>query len=169
MRRLAAVLTLVLVGYPLLVTTAPAVLALGAAAMLVCILGILASTPVLVGGMVLALGEYALALWLAGGPPRLTGAALVGVVLVLLLETADFARRARRAVIGPGVLLAQARSWVVLGALTGLGALAASAAASAASAAVRLPWAPAIAAAGAAVALVGVALALSGSRMPPRD
>jgi hypothetical protein len=31
-----------------------------------------------------------------------------------------------------------------------------------------LPWAPAVAAAGAAVALVGVALALSAVRVPPR-
>jgi hypothetical protein len=169
MNRLAVVLALVLVGYPLLVAATPAVLALGAAALLMCILGILVATPVLVGGMVLALAEYALALWLASGPPRLVGAALLGVVLVLLLETTDFARRARRAVIGPGVLLAQMRSWVVLGALTGIAALAAGAAASAASGAVRLPWATAVAAAGAAIALVGVALALSGRRVPARD
>ena len=169
MRRLAAVLTLVLVGYPLLVTHAPVVLALGAAAATLCLLGILIATPVLVGGIVLALGEYALALWLADGPPRLAGAVLLGVVLALLLEAADFARRARRAVIGPGVVFAQVRSWVVLGALTGIGALIASLAASAASGAVRLPWAPAVAAAGAAVALVGVALALCAGRVPPRD
>jgi hypothetical protein len=166
MRRLAAVLALVLAGYPLLVATSSAVVALGAAAVGLCWLGILAATPVLAAGMVLALSEYALALWLAGGPPRLAGAVLVGVVLVLLLETADFGRRAHRAEVGPGVLLAQIRAWAVLGSLTGGGALIASAAASAASAAVRLPWAPAIAAAGAAVALVGVAFAVR--RAPSR-
>ena len=124
---------------------------------------------VLVGGMVLALGEYTLALWLADGPPRLAGAALLGVVLVLLLETADFGRRAHRATIGPGLFAAQLRSWAVVAALTGMGAWAAGAGASVASAAVRLPWAPAIAAAGVAVTLVAVALALSVRRLPPRD
>ncbi|PYN88786.1 MAG: hypothetical protein DMD87_09125 [Candidatus Rokuibacteriota bacterium] len=169
MRRLAAVLSVVLVGYPLLVVSSTAVLALGAAALSLCALGILVAPPVLVGGMVLALGEYTLALWLADGPPRLAGAALLGVVLVLLLETADFGRRAHRATIGPGLFAAQLRSWAVVAALTGMGAWAAGAGASVASAAVRLPWAPAIAAAGVAVTLVAVALALSVRRLPPRD
>jgi hypothetical protein len=169
MRRVSAVLALVLVSYPLLIASSTAVVALGAAAMILCGLGILIAMPVLVGGMVLALGEYTLALWIAGGPPRLAGAVFLGVVLVLLLETADFGGRARRAVIGPGVLLAQIRSWASLGVLTGMVVLAASAAASVASTAVRLPWAPAVAAAGVAVALVGVALALSAEREPPRD
>jgi len=168
-RRLAAVLTVVLVGSPLLIASSTAVLALGAAAMMLCFLGILAATPVLVGGMVLALGEYTLALWLAGGPPRLAGAVLFGVVLVLLLETADFGRLAHRATLGPGLLAAQIRSWAVFAAFAGVGALVASTGANVTSAAVRLPWAPAVAAAGAAVALVGVALALSYRRLPPRD
>ena len=169
MRRLAAVLALVLVGYPLLIASSIAIVALGGAAMILCGLGILIATPVLVGGMVLALGEYTLALWITGGSPRLAGAVFLGVVMVLLLETADFGRRAHRAVIGPGVVLAQIRSWASLGALAGMVVLVASAAASVASTAVRLPWAPAVAAAGAAVALVGVALALSARRVPPRD
>ena len=169
MRRLAALLTMILVGAPLLIAPSTAVVALGAAAMLVCWLGIVVATPVLVGGIVLALGEWTLALWLAGGPPRLGSAVLLGIVLVVLLETADFGRRAHRAAIGPGLLLTQIRAWAVFAAVTGTGALAVSAAASVASAAIRLPWAGAIAAVGAAVALVGVALALSGRRALPRD
>jgi len=168
-RRLAAVLSVVLVGYPLEIVSSPPVLALGTAALTLCVLGILVATPVLVAGMVLALGEYAVALWLAGGPPRLAGAALLGVVLVLLLETADFGRRAHRATLGPGLLAAQLRAWAVLAALTGMGGLAAGAGASVASAGVRLPWAPAIAAAGVAVTLVAVALALSARRRAPGD
>ena len=169
MRRLAALLTVILVGAPLLIAPSTAVAALGAVAMLVSWLGIVVATPVLVGGMVLALGEYTLALWLAGGPPRLGSAVLLGIVLVVLLETADFGRRAYRATIGPGLVLAQIRAWVVLAAVTGVGALAVSAAASVASAAIQLPWAGAIAAVGAAVTLVGVALALSGRRALPPD
>jgi len=169
MRRLAALLALVLVGAPLLIAPSTAVAALGTAAMLLCGLGIVVATPVLVAGIVLALGEYTLALWLAGGPPNLGSAALLGIVLVVLLETADFGRRAHRAAIGPGLLLAQLRAWTVFAGVTGTGALAVSAAASVASATIRLPWAPAIAAVGAAVTLVGVALALSGRQAPPRD
>jgi hypothetical protein len=90
------------------------------------------------------------------------------VVLLLLVETADFGRRAHGAVIGPGVVLAQLRAWALFGSLAGVVAVLASALASVASTAVRLPWAPAVAAAGAAVALVGVALALSAVRVPPR-
>src|SRR5262249_9032169 len=151
-----------------LIAPSTAVVALGTAAMLLCGLGIVVATQVLVAGMVVALGEYTLALWLAGGPPRLGGAVLLGGVLGLLPETAGFGRRAHRAAIGPGLLLAQIRAWAVFAAVTGAGALAVSAAASVASAAVRLPWASAIAAVGAAATLVGVALALSGRRAPPR-
>jgi hypothetical protein len=165
-RRAAAVLSVVLVGAPILTAPSTAVVGLGAAALVLCGLGILIAPPVLVGGMVLALGEYTLALSLVGGPPRLGVAALLGVVLVLLLETADLGRRAHRATLGPGLLAAQTRAWAAVAALTGMGALAASAGARVASAAVRLPWAPAIAAAGVAVTLVAVALALSARRLP---
>ena len=168
MRRFASVLALVLVSYPLLIAPSPAVVALGAAALIVCILGILVATHVLVAGVVLALAEYTLALWIGGGPPRLAGGVVLGVVLLLLVETADFGRRAHGAVIGPGVVLAQLRAWALFGSLAGMVAVLASVVASVASAAVRLPWAPAVAAAGAAVALVGVALALSAVRVPPR-
>jgi hypothetical protein len=164
MRRLPAVLALALVSAPLLIAPASSVVALGAAALMLCALGILGVMPALAGGMVLALGEYALALRLAGGGPRLGGAVLLGVGLVLLLETAEFGRRAHHAAIGPGVLLAQIRSWALCGALTGAGSLVAGAAASAVGASMRLPWAAAVAAAAAAVALVAVALALRVAR-----
>jgi len=118
-----------------------------------------------VGGAVVALGEYALALWLAGSPPRLAGAVLFGVGVTLLLQTADFGWRARRAALGPGVAASQIRHWVRFGVVAGATTLAAVGAASAASASVRLPWAPALATVGAAVALVAVAFAV---RRPAR-
>jgi hypothetical protein len=168
MLRFASVLALALVSYPLLIAPSTAVLALGAVALIVCVLGILVATHVLIAGVVLALAEYMVALWMGGGPPRLAGAVSLGVVLLLLVETADFGRRAHRAVIGPGLVLAQLRSWALLGALAGTVAVLVSVVASVASTVIRLPWAPAVAAAGAAVALVGVALALSAARVPPR-
>jgi hypothetical protein len=169
MHRIAAVLALLLVGYPLLIASSAAVGALGAAALLVCVLGILAATPVLVVGIVLALAEYALALWIGGGPPRLAGAVFLGVVVMLLVETADFGRRARGAALGPGVAGAQVRAWVSTAAIASTTALGAAAACGVASTAVRLPWAPAVAAAGGAVALVGIALALAAGGMTSRD
>src|SRR6266851_7192858 len=122
------------------------------------------STPVVVAGGVLALGEYALALWLSTGPPRLTGAVLFGVGLVLLLETVDFARRVRHAAIGHGVVASQVRYWAVFAALAGTAAFVVIGIATAASLIAHLPWAPAFAATGAAVALVAVAVTLRHAR-----
>jgi hypothetical protein len=85
---------------------------------------------------------------------------LVGVGVVLLVETADFSRRARNAALGPGLVASQVRYWAAFGALAGAVALGATGLATAASVAVSLPWSPAFAAAGAAVALVAVAIAL---------
>jgi len=161
----SAIPVVVVVGYPLLIAPTRAVLVIGVAAMVLCALGIAAhSAPVVVAGGVLALGEYALALWLSTGPPRLTGAVLFGIGLLLLLETVDFARRVRHAAMGPGVIASQIRYWAVFAALTGTVAFVVIGIATAASLIVRLPWAPAFAAAGAAVALVAVAIALRHAR-----
>ena len=118
---------------------------------------------------VLALAEYALALWIGGGPPRLAGAVFLGVVVRLLVETADLGRRAHGAALGPGVVGAQLRAWGSTAALASTAALGTAAACGVASTAVRLPWAPAVAAAGGAVALVGIALALTAGRTISRD
>ena len=156
-----AIFVVVLVGYPLLIASTTAVLTIGAAAMVLCALGIVAlSTPVVVAGCVLALGEYALALWLSPGPPRLAGAVLFGVALILLLETVDFARRVGHAAMGPGLVASQIRYWGTFAALAGTAALVVIAVATAASAVVRLPWSPAFAAGGAVAALVAVAVTL---------
>ena len=161
----SAIPVVVLVGYPLLIAPTKAVLVIGVAAMVLCSLGIAArSTPVVVAGGVLALGEYALALWLSTGPPRLTGAVLFSIGLLLLLETVDFARRIRHAAMGPGVVASQIRYWAVSAALAGTAAFVLIGIATIASLIAHLPWAPAFAAAGAAVALVAVAIALRHAR-----
>ena len=169
MRRIAAVLTLLLVSYPFLIASSAVVVALAAAALLVCLLGILTATPALVVGIVLALAEYAVALWIGGGPPRLAGAVFLGVVLRLLVETADLGRRAHGAALGPGVVGAHLRAWGSTAALASTTALVTAAVCGVASTAVRLPWAPAVAAAGGAVALVGIVLALTAGRIISRD
>ena len=161
------VLALAVLGYPLLVAPARGVLVIGLAALALCALGLIVrSAPLVTACGVLALGQYALALWLAAAPPRLAGAVLFGVGLVLLVETADFSRRVRGATLGPGLVPSQVRYWVGFSGLAAVAALVAAGLATAASPAVRLPWAPAFAAGGAAAALVAVTIALRRREIP---
>jgi hypothetical protein len=161
------VLAVAVLGYPLLIAPVRSVLVIGLAALALCALGLVVRSAALVtAGGVLAVGQYASALWLAAGPPRLTGAVLFGVGLVLLVETADFSRRVRGATLGPGLVAAQVSHWVGFAGLAGAAALFAAGLATAASAVVRLPWAPAFAAGGAAAALVAVTIALRRRQIP---
>src|SRR4029450_4471975 len=141
------VLTVAVLGYPLFVAPARGVLVIGLAALVLCALGLVVRSGALVtAGGVLALGQYALALWLAAAPPRLAGAVLFGVGLMLLVETADFSRRVRGATLGPGLVASQVRYWGGFAGLAGSRGLCAAGLATAASAVGRLPWAPAVAA-----------------------
>jgi hypothetical protein len=161
MRRLAALLVVVVVGYPLAIlpTTVVAVAAGGAVAL--CALGVVArSTSVLTAGAALAIGEHALAISLSDGPSRLGGAVVAGVAVALLLEIGDFDRRFRRAALGPRVLVSQLWYWAGFAALGTTATLVLLAAASAITSMVRLPWAPVLAAAGALAALCAAAGAL---------
>lgn len=161
MRRLAALLVLALVGYPLAILPSKAVAVIASAALALCVLGIAARfTPVLTAGVALALGEYTLALSLSAGPPRLAGAVGVAVVVALLLEVSDFDRRFRHVAIGRFVIASQLRYWAVFGALGGTAALVLVGAASALNSVVRLPYAPLLAAAGALAALGAAAVVL---------
>jgi hypothetical protein len=161
------VLAVAVLGYPLLIAPVRSVLVIGLAALALCALGLVVRSAALVtAGGVLAVGQYASALWLAAGPPRLAGAVLFGVGLVLLVETADFTRRVRGATLGPGLVAAQVSHWVGFAGLAGAAALFAAGLATAASAVVRLPWAPAFAAGGAAAALVAVTIALRRRQIP---
>jgi hypothetical protein len=156
-----ALVVVMLVGYPLLIAPTRAVLVIGLLATALCAFGLLVrSTAVVVGCGVLALGQYTLALWLSTGPPRLASAVLVGVALLLLVETADFSRRVRNATLGPKLVASQVRYWAAFSALAGAVALVAAGLATAASVMVSLPWSPAFAAAGAAAALLAVAVGL---------
>jgi hypothetical protein len=161
------VLALAVLGYPLLIAPARGVLIIGLAALALCALSLVVRSASLVTACgVLALGQYALALWIAAAPPRLAGAVLFGIGLVLLVETADFSRRVRGATLGPGLVASQVRYWVGFAGLAGAAALVAAGLATAASAVVRLPWAPAFAAGGAAAALVAVTIALRRREIP---
>jgi hypothetical protein len=122
--------------------------------------------PLVAAGAALALIDYGLALWLTAAPADPLGAALFGVALVLVLETADFHRRFRGAIVSAAALRGQAFRWAV-GAVLGL--VAATALAALALVGLRLPpgMAPLLAAAGAIGVIAGVAGALSRLTSPP--
>ena len=130
-------------------------------ALLLCALGlVLRSTPVLAGGIAVALGVYALALAVLGGPPRLAGAVAVGVLVALLLEVGDFDVRFRRVALGPGVAAAQLRYWIGLAGLGAIAAFVLIAAAGVLGGAIAFRWTPVVAVVGALAALGAAAAAL---------
>jgi hypothetical protein len=154
MRCLAALLVVVVAGYPLSLHPSAVVAVAAGAAVALCALGVAArAASIVTAGVALAIGEHALALALSDGPPRLGGAVVTGVGAALLLEVGDFDRRFRHAVLGPGVLGSQLRHWAAFAALGATTALVLLAVATAITSVVRVPWAPVLAAAGALAAL----------------
>jgi hypothetical protein len=125
MLRLAAgVLVAVLVAIPLAVRPAApvtwlAILALGVGGAGVIVL----SVPIVTTGASLALIAYAAALVIAGPAVDPVAAIAVGATLVLLLALVHFAGRAHGAALGPAVVAAQVRHWLVI---VGLGVAAAA-------------------------------------------
>lgn len=161
MRRLAALLVVVVVGYPLAILPTTVVTIIAGGAVALCALGVVArSTPALTAGVALAIAEHALAISLADGPLRLGGALVTGVGVALLLEIGDFDRRFRRAALGPRVLASQLWYWTGFAALGAATTLVLLAVASAITTMVRVPWSPVLAAAGALTALGATAGAL---------
>lgn len=112
-RVLAGVLTLVLVGIPLLTAPSAAVGGLGAAAGLLCGGAVIRlSIPLLAAGAAVGLIEYALALLISGGPPDFISAIVLGVALSLLFQLIEFAGRFREVEMDIEVLRSQVRFWV---------------------------------------------------------
>lgn len=161
MRQLLALLVMGLVAYPLAIHPTKPVAIVAAVALALCALGIaIRFASVVIAGVALVLGEYALALVASGTPPRLVGAVLMGVIAALVMEIADFERRFRDVAIAPGVIARQLRHWAGFAALAVLAAVVLVGAASAVNAAVRWSWSPLMAALGAVLALGAVAVAL---------
>lgn len=141
-----------------------------ALALLLCALGlVLRSTSLLAGGIAVALGVYALALAVLGGPPRLAGAVVVGVLVALLLEVGDFDVRFRRVVLGPGVAAAQVRYWISLAGLGSIAAFVLIATAGVLGGAIALRWTPVVAVVGALAALGAAAAALHRAQRDHED
>jgi predicted Co/Zn/Cd cation transporter (cation efflux family) len=119
MLRLAAgVLVAVLVAIPLAVLPAAPVTWLAMAALGVGGAGVLVlSVPMVTTGASLALIAYASALVIAGPAVDPVAAIAVGATLVLLLALVHFAGRVQGAALGPAVIAAQVRHWLVIVAL----------------------------------------------------
>ena len=167
LRALPLVPLTVAAAVPAFALPAPGIAALAAAGALLAAAGAVARVPVLVavgaGGL---LADYALALWLAGAPPDPLGAAVLGVGLLLALETADFHWRFFKAHVPAAVLKRQILRW---GAGIAVGLAASTALAALALVGLRLPpgVAPVLAAAGAIGAVAALAAALSRLTAPP--
>jgi len=120
-RLVAAALAIVLFIVPLLMAPEKVVAVIGLAGLLLAAAGIIARWrwPV-TGAAGVFLVEYALALWVAevsgsAASGSIVGAAAFGLAILLLLQSADLALRARHAIVDAAVLRAQLGRWIALG------------------------------------------------------
>jgi hypothetical protein len=166
-RLVAAAFAVALCGAPLRAAPIPPVILAGLVGLLLAAAGI----ATLRRGLTTAaacvfLTDYAAALWIAGGPPSIGGAAGFGLALLFLLETVEMGRRARHATVGARV----ARSLIARGVGVGAATLAASmlvmTVAGATAASIPFAAAPLVAAAGAFGAVLAVAATLTGAARP---
>jgi hypothetical protein len=118
MRHVAALLGMIVVGLPFVIMPSRIILAPGAVAALLIAAGIIwLSASLIRAGLAAGLAEYTLALWLTAGPLDPLIALVLGVVMVVLIQVVDFARRFRGAAIAPAVVRAQIRYCLRVGPL----------------------------------------------------
>ncbi len=167
MRVVPAALVLIALAFPLGVYPAPPVTWLVLLALLVGAAAVtLLSVALVTACAALALIAHAVALMIVRPPIDPLAATVLGVTLTLLPLVVHFAARAERAFLGPGVLAAQIRDWLVA---AGAGAAAAAVLTAAASVLASgflgapLPLIVAAGALGAALTVAG-AVALAAGR-----
>jgi len=170
-RRVLALLPLVplavVAAVPVWLLPAPGNAMVAASAGVVAAIGALGRLRLMLaigaGGLLV---DYAVTLWVSQAPPDPLGAAIVGIGLVLALETADFHARFHRAAVPAPVLRGQAVRWT-LGVAAGL--IASTALSVLPLVGLRLPpgIAPLLAAAGAIGAVGAAAAGLSRLTTPP--
>jgi hypothetical protein len=161
MRLAALVLLAVLAALPLGVRPAtPPVTWIAAAALVVGGLGVIAwSVPLVTAAGSLVVIAYALALMAAAPAVEPLPAIALGATLVLLLALVHFGSRVRGALLGPGVIAAQARQWLAVAGLGVAAAVGLTAVAAPLGGALRgatLPLVLAAAALGAVLTVAGV-------------
>ncbi|HEU5194467.1 MAG TPA: hypothetical protein VFW70_06980 [Methylomirabilota bacterium] len=166
MRVVAAALVLITLASPLGVYPAPPVTWLLLVALLVGAAGVvLLSVALVTACAALALIAQAMALMIVRPPIDPLAAAILGVTLTLLPLVVHFTARAEGAFLGPGVLAAQIRTWLMA---AGAGVAAAAALTAAASGLASaflnapLPLVVAAGALGAALTVAGAVALLAG-------
>jgi hypothetical protein len=165
MIRLAAVAFAgVLFVVPLLSTAIPAVAVTGLIALLLALAGIALLWRWLVtAAACIFLSDFAAALWLAGAPVSILRAAGFGLALLLLLQSVELAQHTRRAAVGAGVARSQIVAWTGFAAGTLGMTMLAMAVAGAVAGSVPFAAGPLLAAAGALVAVLALAAAMTGA------
>lgn len=165
MRIAAALSALVLFAVPSFTAAIPAVVAVGAAGLLLAAIGIIGRWPrVVTVAACVFLIAYTVALWISAAPLNVVTATLFGLALLLLLHAVELARCARGSVVDVSVVRSQLLAWAGLGAATlGLAMLGMTLARGTA-AAVPLTAAPVVATAAALGVVLALALALMGAR-----
>jgi hypothetical protein len=103
----------VIAAVPVWTAASALVVAIGAAAWILCALGIcLTRSGPIAAGCVIAVIGYAAALWTAGTAVDIVGSALFGTALLFLLDLSEFTRRFRGAEIATDVIRAQLAYWL---------------------------------------------------------
>jgi hypothetical protein len=170
-RLVAVALMAVLAGLPVTILPSPFLGALAGVALAIGGAGaLMATVPLATAGGALALIEYTLALAIARPKPDPITATTLGVGLVLLLALVHLASATRGATLGAGVLGAQARHWLIVGALGALGAALFTVGGEVLALALRgagLPFAVAVATLGALLAVAGVIALVTTPRHVP--
>ena len=169
-RAVATAAALVVFMVPLLATPTLPIAVPGGIALILAVAGIVVSWrwPVTAAACVFVI-DYAAALLLAGPSVSVVGAALFGLALLILLQSADLARAARHAVVDPAVLRSQAIGWAAFGAATVCTAAVVMVFARAVAGAIPLTAAPLLAAASAlgVILALGTALTRAAGRREP--
>jgi hypothetical protein len=103
----------VIAAVPVWTAASAPVIAIGATACMLCALGIcLARSGPITASCVIAVIDYAAALWTAGAAADVVGSALFGIALLFLLDLSEFTRRFRGAEIATDVIRAQLAYWL---------------------------------------------------------
>jgi hypothetical protein len=159
MRGLALIGTALLAGLPLAIAPLAPVGWIGLIAVLLVLVGIsIGGQWAVTAAACILLVEYTLSLSLSGPPVDFVQALAFGLILLMVLQSADFARRVGSAAIDRAARRAHLRRWLTVGA----GTLAATVSALAIAGLVGAALPPAAAPVGAALGGFGVLLALAG-------
>ncbi|HEV8530922.1 MAG TPA: hypothetical protein VGT00_05870 [Methylomirabilota bacterium] len=161
-RLLGAAVAVVLSAAPVLIMPVQAVAVIALVGLLLATVGVAAfwRWPVTAAACVF-LADYAAALWGAAGPVNVAGAAGFGLALLFMLESADLARRVRRAAVDGAVIRSHLGRWSGFGAATLGSAALAVALASALATPIPAAIAPLLAAGGALGVITTIAVIIT--------